>query len=1165
MKQLPLLAVPIVLLTACSGTEPVAPPVAIVLETETVPDAEIGTPYAASIEASGGTETDYKWSVTSGALPNGLSLRTSGTPATRLSGTPTELGSFTFTVEVEDSVGTKDARPFTIVVGDLPPVLAIRTLDLQNAATRTTYDATIEATGGSNDGYRWRVASGTLPAGLMLEATGTPSTRLYGDLPAGSEGSYTFTIEVRDDDSGSARQSYTIEIVDDTLPLVFVTTSLPTAEQRQPYDATIEVMGGVGGTVFRRGAGQIPPGLALTRVDDTTARLSGTPTESGTFTVQVEAEDAEGQRARKTFFLEISEPPPAVRITTISLPPAMVGAAYEATIAALNGAGDYTWAIVNGRLPAGLTLEPGGRPSTRIVGTPTEFGTFEIQIEVTDARGGSDDQTLILNVAEQVFPITIVGGGQTIVLPNAVGGEAYSAMLTAQDGFGQYNWVVSSGALPNGLTLQVPGSPSTVISGAALQLGTFTATVTVYDWNNATASVPVQITVDPPSTLPTITTMTVPDAPFCSTYRTIIQGTGGSNGGYQWSVVNGALPPGIVLGSGSRSATLGGPTGATASSYNFTIRLTDTFGLTDERTFTIDVADLPGGQRWVAAVGDFVVSASDMIVLGEVCTPGVPTPIPAMPAAPVSGGNVDYATFSVAFSPNGNALAFIGDLTVDAQDDVYVVDLRSGTPSEPIVVSGGLGFSGAQSAVDLRWSPDGTKLAFRADVTTSLAEELFVVDVTNPAAPGQAVRVSSAYVSSATEVYLPDYHFSPDGTKIAFIADEVSSDDMLFFVDLSALPAGGAPGPLTPVFSNPASLTDINGNFQWTPDSRALIFNADFNIASENELFWVDTTGGVLGTPIVVSGPMVALGGVQISTTTDHWQYWSVSPDGTKLFYIADQEVDFAYALYIVDISGSVPGAWQRATIETPVRDLVLTSAKWSPDSQRIAMRGDLDVNLAEELYIVDVSGSLPQPRYKLSATNGLSTLEMGADAKLDYEFSPDGSRIAYIGDLSLDGAEELYLVDLEEGPPYASIRVNTPALTTSNDVTSFQWSPDGNRIAYVGTLDLSSTYELYVVNVSGSAPGPQRKVHPNAVSTTSDASMSTSWAGNWDWFWTADGQRLIFEGAFTTAGADEVWVSDVSGSFPVTTRVGAPNTDVNRDVYRMWSQGAYSRVSYLP
>jgi hypothetical protein len=73
-----------------------APPT---ITTTSLPAGRISAPYSATLQASGGV-LPYTWRIASGALPSGLALNpSSGT----ISGTPTKVANFSFTVEVSDS------------------------------------------------------------------------------------------------------------------------------------------------------------------------------------------------------------------------------------------------------------------------------------------------------------------------------------------------------------------------------------------------------------------------------------------------------------------------------------------------------------------------------------------------------------------------------------------------------------------------------------------------------------------------------------------------------------------------------------------------------------------------------------------------------------------------------------------------------------------------------------------------------------------------------------------------------------------------------------------------------------------------------------------------------------------------------------------------------
>jgi len=89
----------------------------VAITTTSLPDAMQDTTYTTTVEATGGTHP-YMWTVTSGALPSGLSLDLN---TGEIHGTPDTVENQTFTVTVTDDNGTVGTKEFTLDVV-APPV-----------------------------------------------------------------------------------------------------------------------------------------------------------------------------------------------------------------------------------------------------------------------------------------------------------------------------------------------------------------------------------------------------------------------------------------------------------------------------------------------------------------------------------------------------------------------------------------------------------------------------------------------------------------------------------------------------------------------------------------------------------------------------------------------------------------------------------------------------------------------------------------------------------------------------------------------------------------------------------------------------------------------------------------------------------------------------------
>ena len=148
----------------------------ITITTESLPSGTVNTSYSATLTSSTAGAT---WTVSSGNLPSGLTLSTSGA----ISGTPTRTGPYTFTVRAVYGTAS-DEKQFTVTIS--APTLTITTTSLPDGTTGTAYTATLAA---DDSPVTWSISSGTLPDGLTLNTstgaiTGTPTIA----------DKYTFTV-----------------------------------------------------------------------------------------------------------------------------------------------------------------------------------------------------------------------------------------------------------------------------------------------------------------------------------------------------------------------------------------------------------------------------------------------------------------------------------------------------------------------------------------------------------------------------------------------------------------------------------------------------------------------------------------------------------------------------------------------------------------------------------------------------------------------------------------------------------------------------------------------------------------------------------------------------------------------------------------------------------
>ncbi|MGD0017320.1 MAG: putative Ig domain-containing protein, partial [Verrucomicrobiia bacterium] len=288
-----------------------------------------------------------------------------------------------------------------------------------------------------------------------------------------------------------------------------------------------------------------------------------------------------------------------LQITTTNLPAGEVGLAYSQSPVAIGGLSPYTWSVIAGALPGGLTIDP----ATGIIsGTPTTAGTFNFTLQVQDSNAATATQALSITVAP-LLQIT------TTSLPAVGLGVPYSQTVAATGGIASYTWSIAAGALPNGLTIN---SATGVISGTPTVVGAFPFTVQVQDSIGAIATKALSITVNSSVLAPSVLTATI-----SSGSRVALTWTDNSNNENSFMVersINGGAfaQIGTVTRTAAQSTATGGTvtytsTGLTAgNTYAYRVRAFTTTGSTysaysNTATVQFTAPSVPTGVTAIAA------------------------------------------------------------------------------------------------------------------------------------------------------------------------------------------------------------------------------------------------------------------------------------------------------------------------------------------------------------------------------------------------------------------------------------------------------------------------------------------------------------------------------------------------------------------------------------
>jgi hypothetical protein len=177
-----------------------------------------------------------------------------------------------------------------------------------------------------------------------------------------------------------------------------------------------------------------------------------------------------------------------IQIAPTTLTNGTIGGSYNVALTASDGSAPYSWALIDGALPTGMSVDNTSGTSS-INGTPTVSGIFHFTAGVAD--NGTPQKT-----GTRSYTLTIVGNQLTInnssPIPSAKHGLPYTHTFEATGGTGTLTWTAVG--LPASSTL---AAATGVFSWSVPVLGPYNFTIKVTDQTNLTVTKDFTLTVTP--------------------------------------------------------------------------------------------------------------------------------------------------------------------------------------------------------------------------------------------------------------------------------------------------------------------------------------------------------------------------------------------------------------------------------------------------------------------------------------------------------------------------------------------------------------------------------------------------------------------------------------------------------------------------------------------
>ncbi len=458
------------------------------------------------------------------------------------------------------------------------------------------------------------------------------------------------------------------------------------------------------------------------------------------------------------------------------------------------------------------------------------------------------------------------------------------------------------------------------------------------------------------------------------------------------------------------------------------------------------MAASPDGSRVVYTVRDlnFAVPEPDTTTLYS-----VPADLGESPVQLNSG--TPRFIFSFQISPDGQRVVYHTEEIFITTNQVLVSVPIDGSQA-PVRLNN----LGATQVTAYVITPDGTRVVYLDNEDGFTQPDLYVVPIDGSEAP---------LLLSADPGTVESFELGPSGTHVVYRTPGPTSGGN-DGNDIFGVPLDGSSAPirLNDALPQPNSLFD----YDISPDGSLVVYSAN-KVTAGREVFSVPIDRSQA--PVKLNSALVTGGNVVFP------RGFRIAPGGQRVVYVADQTVDELYELYSVPIDASQAPIRLNAPLVAG-GDVQFDPGVYSegaririaPDGTRVVYLADQDVDEVLELYSVPIDGS--QAPIQL---NGPLVLEGDVSFDGPLEISPDGDLVAYLADQALDHTLELFVAPIDQSQ--AAVKRNG-TLAVEGDVADFSWSADGLRLVYFADQVSDQTFELFSVTSAGS-PAPVRLNEP--------------------------------------------------------------------------------------